>query len=107
MGDEHQYQSFSNNNKPSHKVEDRSEYASRNSADYWAESVTQNPLNRLRLLDAKLARPNADVDSIKGRAAELIREIGAVKVLSDPDCVSLVRQLFGERGVTRLRERAK
>jgi hypothetical protein len=107
MGDEFQYQSSSVQSKSSQKIEDRSEYASRNSADYWAESVTQNPLNRLRLLDAKLARPNADVDSIKGRAAELIREIGAVKVLSDPDCVSLVRQLFGERGVARLRERAK
>jgi hypothetical protein len=30
----------------------------------------------------------------------------AAKVLGDPDCVGLVRQLFGQRGVDRLKERA-
>lgn len=107
MGDEFQYQSFSNTSKPSQKVEDRSDYAARSSADYWATAVAENPLNRLRLLDAKLARPGVDTEAIKARAGELIRELGAAEVLKDPDCVGLVRQLFGERGVARLRERAK
>ena len=104
MGDEFVY---SPSAKAEKKVPDRTDSAINSSADYWATAVTENPLNRLRLLDAKLARPGVDVESIKARAGELIREIGAAKVLGDPDCVGLVRQLFGQRGVDRLRERAK
>lgn len=104
MGDEFQYQPSAKTEK---KAPDRSEFAISSSADYWATAVTENPLNRLRLLDAKLARPGVDVEAIKARAGELIRELGAAKVLTDPDCVGLVRQLFGQRGVDRLRERAK
>ena len=104
MGDEYLY---SPSAKAEKKVPDRTDSAINSSADYWATAVTENPLNRLRLLDAKLARPGVDVESIKARAGELIRELGAAKVLTDPDCVGLVRQLFGQRGVDRLRERAK
>ena len=104
MGDEYVY---SPSAKPEKKVPDRSEFAINSSADYWATAVSENPLNRLRLLDAKLARPGVDVEAIKARAGELIRELGAAKVLTDPDCIGLVRQLFGQRGVDRLRERAK
>ena len=104
MGDEFVY---SPSAKPEKKVPDRSEFAISSSADYWATAVSENPLNRLRLLDAKLARPGVDVEAIKARAGELIRELGAAKVLTDPDCIGLVRQLFGQRGVDRLRERAK
>lgn len=104
MGDEYVY---SPSAKPEKKVPDRSEFAINSSADYWATAVSENPLNRLRLLDAKLARPGVDVEAIKARAGELIRELGAAKVLTDPDCIGLVRQLFGQRGVDRLRERAQ
>ena len=104
MGDEYVY---SPSAKPEKKVPDRSEFAINSSADYWATAVAENPLNRLRLLDAKLARPGADVEAIKARAGELIRELGAEAVLTDPDCVCLVRQLFGEPGVKRLRDRVK
>ena len=104
MGDEYVY---SPSVKTEKKVPDRTDSAINSSADYWATAVTENPLNRLRLLDAKLARPGVDVESIKARTGELIRELGAAKVLTDPDCVGLVRQLFGQRGVDRLRERAK
>jgi len=106
MGDEYQYQPSSSVQKPEKKSPDRSDFAVASSVEYWATAVTENPLNRLRLLDAKLARPGVDIESIKVRAGELIREIGAAQVLSDPDCVGLVRQLFGEKGVTRLKERA-
>ena len=106
MGDEFMYTPSVYTQKPEKKPDDRSDYAARNSAEYWSNAVTENPLNRLRLLDAKLARPGVDVESIKVRAGELIREIGAAKVLGDPDCVGLVRQLFGQRGVDRLKERA-
>ena len=104
MGDEFVYLPSAKQEK---KVPDRTDSAINSSADYWATAVTENPLNRLRLLDAKLARPGVDVESIRARAGELIRELGAAKVLTDPDCVGLVRQLFGQRGVDRLRERAK
>jgi len=104
MGDEFVY---SPSAKAEKKVPDLTDSAINSSADYWATAVTENPLNRLRLLDAKLARPGVDVESIKARAGELIRELGAAKVLTDPDCVGLVRQLFGQRGVDRLLERAK
>jgi hypothetical protein len=106
MGDEYQYQPSSSVQKLEKKSPDRSDFAVASSAEYWATAVTENPLNRLRLLDARLARPGVDIESIKARAGELIREIGAAQVLSDPDCVGLVRQLFGEKGVTRLKERA-
>lgn len=104
MGDEYVYSPSAKTEK---KVPDRTDSAINSSADYWATAVTENPLNRLRLLDAKLARPGVDVEAIKARAGELIRELGAAKVLTDPDCVGLVRQLFGQRGVDRLRERVK
>lgn len=107
MGDEFVYQPSVGKSSPQDKLDDRSAFAIKSCAEHWATAVTENPLNRLRLLDAKLARPGADVAAIKARAAELIRELGAEQVLTDPDCVCLVRQLFGQRGVDRLRERAK
>jgi hypothetical protein len=106
MGDEFVYQPSVGKSSPQDKLDDRSAYAVKNATEYWSQAVTENPLNRLRLLDARLARPGVDIESIKARAGELIREIGAAQVLSDPDCVGLVRQLFGEKGVTRLKERA-
>lgn len=107
MGDENLYQSFNTQNKSGQKVEDRSEFAIRSAQAGWDEAVRHSPLNRLRLLDARLARPDVDIEQVKARAAELVREIGAAQVLSDPGCVGLIRQLFGERGVQRLKDRAK
>ena len=70
----------------------------------WDTLVRESPLNRLRYLDARLAQ-GATVDL--NRVAELVREAGAKAVLSDPDAIGLVRQLFGERGVIRLKDRAR
>lgn len=69
----------------------------------WDELVRESPLNRLRYLDARLAA-GAEID--RERVAQLVREAGAKAVLSDPDAVGLVRQLWGERAVERLRDRA-
>jgi hypothetical protein len=41
------------------------------------------------------------------RVAELVREAGAEAVLSDRDAIGLVRQLWGEKDVERLRDRAR
>jgi len=70
---------------------------------YWDVKVKESPLQRLRYLDARLAQ-GATIDTL--RVAELVREAGAKAVLSDPDAIGLIRQLFGEKGVQRLKDRA-
>ena len=69
----------------------------------WDTLVRESPLNRLRYLDARMA---AGAEINRDRVAELVREVGAKAVLSDPGAVGLVRQLWGERAVERLRHRA-
>jgi hypothetical protein len=95
MGDEKLYLK----SKPSQPKEEIGQSSGR----MWDVLVRESPLNRLRYLDAVLAR-GGDVD--KDRVAELIREAGPKACLSDPDAVGLIRQLFGERGVERLKHRA-
>ena len=75
----------------------------------WERSFREKPINRLRYLDALLAR-TTDPDSIariKDRAAELVRELGAEAVMSDPHSAGIVLQLWGARGYERLAARAK
>ena len=95
MGDETTYPE----NKPSQPREDIGQSA----RVMWDELVRESPLNRLRYLDARLAA-GAEID--RERVAQLVREAGAKAVLSEPDAVGLVRQLWGERAVERLRDRA-
>jgi hypothetical protein len=70
------------------------------------------PLNRLKLCEAYLARltlsdpPDRDaVERLRDAAAAALRIADAIEVLNDPHLVGLVRQLFGERGLGRLRNR--
>jgi hypothetical protein len=70
----------------------------------WNSAVQESPLNRLKFYDAQLAR---GVEVNRDRVAELIREAGAAAVLSDRDTIGLVRQLWGEKAVERLRARVK
>lgn len=110
MGDEHQYTPSAGKSGPQGQPDDRVASLIRQSSENWQQSMRENPLNRLRYLDAKLARIGLDspeIEQMKARAGELIRELPAEDVLGDPGCVGLVRQLFGERGVQRLRERVK
>lgn len=110
MGDEHQYTPSAGKSGPQGQPDDRVASLIRQSSESWQQSMRENPLNRLRYLDAKLARIGLDspeIPELKARAGELIRELPAEDVLGDPGCVGLVRQLFGERGVQRLRERVK
>jgi hypothetical protein len=99
MGDE-----FHTPFKSSQPEEKKRELDTSSCQRMWDTLVRESPLNRLRYLDARLAQ-GATVDP--NRVAELIREVGAKAVLSDPDAIGLVRQLFGERGVIRLRDRAR
>ena len=99
MGDETSYPE----SKPSQPREDKRQLDTQSCQRMWDELVRESPLNRLRYLDARLAA-RAVID--RERVAQLVREAGAKAVLSDPDAVGLVRQLWGERAVERLRDRA-
>ena len=102
MGDEYTYSPTVNTEKvkPSHNLE----HSLHSNLATWNELVRQSPLNRLRFYDAQLAR---GIEVNRERVAELVREAGAEAVLSDRDAIGLVRQLWGEKAVERLRDRAR
>ena len=98
MGDEYTYSPTVNTEKvkPSHNLEHQ---LHSNSAT-WNELVRQSPLNRLRFYDAQLAR---GIEVNRERVAELVREAGPAAVLSDRDVIGLIRQLWGEKAVEKLK----
>ena len=102
MGDEYTYSPSVKTEKvkPSHNLE----HSLHSNLATWSELVRQSPLNRLRFYDAQLAR---GIEVNRERVAELVREAGAEAVLSDRDAIGLVRQLWGEKAVERLRDRAR
>jgi hypothetical protein len=104
MGDEFTYfptkQAQPEKPKPSHNLE----HQFHSNQVMWNSAVQESPLNRLKFYDAQLAR---GVEVNRDRVAELIREAGAAAVLSDRDTIGLVRQLWGEKAVERLRARVK
>lgn len=107
MGDEYGYRPSAGQSGPQGQPDNRSEQYNRQSLAYWNEAVREGPVQRLRYLYARLARANTDErDRIKGRAGELIREAGASACMSDPHIIELVRELYGARGVDRLKEGA-
>ena len=108
MGDEMQYRAaMPDASRQSGEQEAREITRNR---QHWDAAVRENPINRLRYYDALLARPAfreaGERERIKPRVAELVRELGAAVVLSDPAGIGVVRELFGEKGVQRLKERA-
>ena len=104
MGDEFTYfptkQAQPEKPKPSHNLE----HQFHSNQAMWNSAVRESPLNRLKFYDAQLAR-GIDVD--RDRVAELVREVGPTAVLSDRDVIGLIRQLWGEKAVEKLRARAK
>ena len=80
----------------------------------WAEIAT-TPLGKLRLADAYLGRISAMAwevrkmmaDELKGMIGGLVRECDPQAVLNDPHLVGMVRQLYGEPGVNRLKTRVQ
>jgi len=68
------------------------------------------PLNRLKLCEAYLARltinPDPDaLERLRDSTAAALRVADAAEVLGHPHLMSMVRQLFGERGLNRLKNR--
>ena len=98
MGDEYTYSPSvkTEKPKPSHNLE----HSLHSNVTTWNELVRQSPLNRLRFYDAQLAR---GLEVNKDRVAELIREAGPAAVLSDRDVIGLIRQLWGEKAVEKLK----
>ena len=88
-------------------------WASQANMRYWDE-VKGTVIGRLRLADAYLARINVGDwhqrgerrDWLKMKVGELIRTADPKEVVGDPHLVGMVRDLFGEKGVMRLKERA-
>ena len=73
------------------------------------------PLAKLKLADALLARYMVRQDEIghedrmewlRDQMAGLLREANAAKVYADPHLRSTVWQVFGDRGIARLKQRA-
>lgn len=98
MGDEYTYSPTvtTEKAKPSHNLE----HQLHSNLATWNELVRQSPLNRLRFYDAQLAR---GIEVNRDRVAELVREAGPAAVLSDRDVIGLIRQLWGEKAVEKLK----
>ena len=85
--------------------------------DEWAARIwgkqEPTPIHRLKLCEAYLARltmrePDADaMERVKDAAAAAIRDADPKEVIGNPHLAGMVRQLFGERGLGRLRERSR
>ena len=85
-------------------------------AEKTAHSIAADPIGELRMLDAVLARLTFQQDDpsyhdrleqLKSKAAAKIGALQPKVVLGHPDLRGMVRQLWGERGVTRLAMRAE
>lgn len=85
-------------------------------ASGWDKALSDDRLAKLKIAEALLARygfraaehgHSERIEWLRGRVAELLREAKAGEVLGEPSLLSMVRSLFGERGVYRLQERAK
>lgn len=71
-----------------------------------------SPIGRLKYCDAVLARYKVmkdaqKVEQLKDTVAGLLRQAPAQEVLLEPDIVCMIRELWGEPGVGRIRDRAK
>ena len=88
-------------------------YASQAAMRHWDE-VKGTVMGRLHLAAAYLARIHVGdwsdrrekMDWLKGYIGPTIREANPAEVLGDSHLVGMVRELFGEKGVTRLRDKA-
>ena len=78
----------------------------------WDKDIT-TVIGKLKLADAYLARITVGdwqqrkerMEWLKGQIGPMVREADPVAVLNDPGLVGMVRHLWGERAVTRLRDK--
>ena len=77
------------------------------------QEVLATPLGKLKAADAYLARITVGpwevrklrMDELKGMIGGLVREADPAAVLGDPHVCGMVRHLWGEPGVNRLKRR--
>lgn len=85
---------------------------------HWDQVIAdEGDMGRLKLADALLGRYYVEdpsgmsirdkVDFLRNKVAQILRRADAKTVFNEPNVVSMVRQLFGEPGFDRLRDRAK
>lgn len=87
-------------------------YASQAGMRHWDEKA-QTVIGRLLLADAYLARicvgdwqqRRERTDWLKMQIGPLVREADPAAILGDPGLTGMVRQLWGEPGVARLRDK--
>ena len=86
-------------------------WASQANVKMWEERA--DAIGRLHLADAYLARISVGewsqreerTDWLKGHIGPLLREVDPKAIVGDPHLRGMVRQLWGERGVQRLKDR--
>lgn len=85
-------------------------------ASEWNKHGVSDALGKLRLVEATLARYQMRseehghlerMDWLRERAGDLLRNVAPGDAYGDLRILCMVRSLFGERGVTRLRERSR
>lgn len=89
-------------------------YASQAGMKHWDEKVG-TVIGQLHLADAYLARITVGdwqqrrekTEWLKSYIGPLVRQADPAEVLGDPGLTGMVRQLWGEPGVTRLRDKVK
>ena len=81
-------------------------------AQKGVDAAAQSPLGRLRLLDAVLARVTLRehvepevMDTLRDRIASALSDCSPVDAYNDPLVRSMVMQVWGARGVSRLQQR--
>ena len=83
---------------------------------YWDKHGLSDDLGRLKLCEALLARYTLRSDEIghgdrmeqlRNVVADCMQSVSSIKVLDNPSLLSMIRHLWGEKGVNRLKARAK
>lgn len=89
-------------------------WASQACIKYWDE-VKNDPIGRLRLADAYLARITVGdysqrwerTDWLRSSIGPHVRAADPAAILGDPHLCGMIRQLWGEAGIIRLRTRVE
>ena len=87
-------------------------WATQSCIKHWDEKIG-TVIGRLHLADAYLARITVGdwqqrrerMDWLKMQIGPLVREADPAAIIGDPGLTGMVRQLWGEPGVTRLRDK--
>jgi hypothetical protein len=87
-------------------------YASQAGMKHWDEKIG-TVIGRLHLADAYLARITVGdwqqrrerTEWLKGQIGPLVRQTDPKEILGDPGLTGLVRSLWGEAGISRLRDK--